>query len=267
MDDDATIALIDSGDEGNVAPGVASAAGGAASLAALEAAAGAASRREIDAIVYGPLNKQAMWLAGHKAIDELHFFTERLAVTNFCCELNNQGQLWTARVTSHIPLRAVAENITVKSIMSATELGAAAAQAALGKRPRIAIAGLNPHLGEGGAMGTEERDVITPAIETLRTRGFDISGLYPADTVFLQVGREGLDLIITMFHDQGQIALKSLGFSNTCTVLGGLPLPVVTASQGTAYDIVGQNRADPTGLASAFDLAHRLAVAKKKLSV
>jgi 4-hydroxythreonine-4-phosphate dehydrogenase len=180
--------------------------------------------------------------------------------------LNNQGQLWTARVTSHIPLRAVADNITVKSIVAATELGAAAAQAALGKQPRIAVAGLNPHLGEGGAMGTEERDVIMPAIETLRARGYDISGLYPADTVFLQVGREGLDLVITMFHDQGQIALKSLGFSNTCTVLGGLPLPVVTASQGTAYDIVGQNRADPAGLTTAFDLAHRLALAKKKLS-
>lgn len=258
------VALISGLDRAGYKPGEASAAGGAATLAALEGAADAAGAGQVDAIVYGPLNKQAMWLAGHKALDELHFFSGRLGVAGFCCEMNNQGALWTTRVTSHIPLRAVADNVSVASIVAATEAGARAVEASSGKRPRIAVAGLNPHLGEGGAMGTEEIEIILPAIEVLRGRGHDVAGLYPADTVFLRVGPEKLDLIVTMFHDQGQIALKTLGFSNTSTVLGGLPLPIVTASQGTAYDIVGQNRADPAGLTAAFDLAHRLAIAARK---
>ncbi|TPK33948.1 4-hydroxythreonine-4-phosphate dehydrogenase PdxA [Mesorhizobium sp. B2-5-3] len=258
------VALISGLDRDGYKPGVASAEGGTATLAALESAADAAGAGQLDAIVYGPLNKQAMWLAGHKAIDELHFFSSRLGVAGFCCEMNNQGALWTARVTSHIPLRAVADNISVESIIAATVAGAKAVESSSGKRARIAVAGLNPHLGEGGAMGTEEIEIILPAIERLKELGYDVAGLYPADTVFLRVGPEKLDLIITMFHDQGQIALKTLGFANTSTVLGGLPLPIVTASQGTAYDIVGQNRADPAGLTAAFDLAHRLAIAARK---
>lgn len=259
-------ALVECADDRGYSAGVASAAGGRAALSALESAVRLAASGQIDAIVYGPLNKQAMWLAGHKAIDELHFFKERLGVTGFCCELNRQGNLWTTRVTSHIPLRQVPDNITVDTIVAATEAGIQAFEAAQKRRPRIAVAGLNPHLGEGGAMGTEEIDVILPAIETLRARGHDVAGLYPADTVFLRIASERIDLVVTMFHDQGQIALKALGFANTCTVLGGLPLPIVTASQGTAYDIVGQNRADPTGLLNAFELAHQLAVSRGKKS-
>ncbi|MEP7457326.1 4-hydroxythreonine-4-phosphate dehydrogenase PdxA [Phyllobacterium sp. SB3] len=258
--------LVQCGDDRGYSPGVASAEGGVAVLSALEAVAQSAVAGEIDAIVYGPLNKQAMWLAGHKAIDELHFFKERLGVSGFCCELNKQGELWTTRVTSHIPLRLVTDNISVDTIVAATEAGVQAFEAAQKRRPRIAIAGLNPHLGEGGAMGREEIDVIMPAIKALRARGHDVAGLYPADTVFLRIASECIDVVVTMFHDQGQIALKALGFANTSTVLGGLPLPVVTASQGTAYDIVGRNLADPTGLINAFELAHQLAVSRGKKS-
>lgn len=240
-------------------PGAASAEGGAATLLALDGAVSAAKAGQVDAVVYGPLNKQALWLAGHTAIDELHFFRDRLGVNGFCCELNCQGELWTSRVTSHIPFREVADAITIDAVVAAGEAGARAAQVANGRQPRIAVAGLNPHLGEGGAMGMEEIEVILPAIEVLRGRGYDVAGLYPADTVFRRVEPEAIDLVVTMFHDQGQIALKALGFGGTSTVLGGLPLPVVTASQGTAYDIVGQNRADPAGLIAAFDLARRLA--------
>jgi 4-hydroxy-L-threonine phosphate dehydrogenase PdxA len=256
------VAVIRGLDRPGYTPGQASAAGGAASLTALKAAAHAASLGLVDAVVYGPLNKQAMWLAGHHAIDELHFFCEQLGAKGFSCEINNQGDIWTSRVTSHIPLRAVAENITVEKIIAATRAGAAAVCASSGKKPRIAVAGLNPHLGEGGAMGREEIDVILPAIERLKAMNYDVAGLFPADTVFLRLVPEKIDLVITMFHDQGQIALKALGFNSTTTVLAGLPLPIVTASQGTAYDIVGQNRANPAGLTAAFDLACRLASAK-----
>lgn len=252
------VALLAIRGDRRVEPGKAGTAGGAETLEALEAATAEADR--LDAIVYAPLNKQAMWMAGHEAIDELHFFADRLGVDGFTCELNKQGELWTSRVTSHIPLVEVAKAITVESVVAATELGARAAAAVNGHPARIAVAGLNPHMGEGGAMGREELDVLMPAIEELRARGFEMAGLFPADTVFLRVGAERIDLIVTMFHDQGQIALKALGFGETSTVLGGLPLPVVTASQGTAYDIVGQNRADPSGMIVAFDLACQLAM-------
>ena len=235
-----------------------SAESGATTLAAMEAAATAAREGRIEALVYGPLNKQALWLAGHAEVDELHFFRARLGVNGFCCELNAQGGLWTARVTSHIPFREVADAITVDSVMAATATGAAAVRRALGRAPRIALAGLNPHLGEGGALGREEIDAILPAMQKLSDQGYEIVGLFPADTIFRQVAEKRIDLIVTMFHDQGQIALKAMGFGMTSTVLGGLPLPVVTASQGTAYDIAGRNLADPAGLIAAFDLAAEL---------
>ncbi|MEJ8570424.1 4-hydroxythreonine-4-phosphate dehydrogenase PdxA [Microbaculum marinum] len=263
MSADARVALLATFEGPEIRPGAASAEGGAATLEAMEAAAAAANRGEIDAIVYAPLNKQAMWLAGHTAIDELHFFADRLGVDTFTCELNKQGRVWTSRVTSHIPLAEVARTISIETVGRATRLGAETFAAAQGRPPRIAVAGLNPHLGEGGAMGREEIDILGPAIDELRAEGYDIAGLYPADTVFLRVEAEGIDLVITMFHDQGQIALKALGFGATSTILGGLPLPVVTASQGTAYDIVGQNRADPSGMIGAFDLACQLATAKQ----
>lgn len=256
--------LVATRDVPGYAPGKASAEGGATTLAALEAAALAVREGTVDAVVYAPLNKQALWLAGHKDIDELHFFRSRLGVSGFCCELNCQGKLWTARVTSHIPLRDVADAITVESVLAATRLGAGTVRAVKGSAPRIAIAGLNPHLGEGGAMGREEIDVLMPAIEILRAEGIDVVGLYPADTVFLQAAGKDIDMIVTMFHDQGQIALKAMGFGQTSTVMGGMPIPIVTASQGTAYDIAGRNLADPSGLLAAFDLAVHLGRTKQR---
>jgi 4-hydroxy-L-threonine phosphate dehydrogenase PdxA len=250
--------LVPTQDFAGYVPGKASAEGGATTLAALEAAAAAVRDGTVDAVVYAPLNKQALWLAGHTDIDELHFFRSRLGVSGFCCELNSQGKLWTARVTSHIPLREVADAITVESVLAAARLGAEAVRKVKGAEPRIAIAGLNPHLGEGGAMGREEIDVLVPAIDILRAEGFDVAGLYPADTIFLQVAEKNIDMVVTMFHDQGQIALKAMGFGQTSTVMGGMPIPIVTASQGTAYDIAGRNLADPSGLLAAFDLAVHL---------
>ncbi len=124
--------------------------------------------------------------------------------------------------------------------------------------PRVAVAGLNPHAGDGGTIGNEDAEVILPAIEALRAEGLNVSGPSSPDTVFVMAHRGAYDLVVTMYHDQGQIALKSLGFERVVTMLGGLPVPAMTASSGSAYDITGKNLAVPDGLISASELAVRL---------
>lgn len=245
--------------EAEITPGAASVAGGAYTLAGLRNAAQAVIEGRLDGVLYAPLNKQAMSLAGHKALDELHYFRDLLDVRGFCCELNNQGSLWTVRVTSHVPLREVANLITADTIGKAVRLGVEAVRRTGVASPRVVIAGLNPHLGEGGTMGREEIDIILPTAAALKADGIDIVGVYPADTAVPRALREGVDLVVTMYHDQGQIALKALGFDRTVTVLGGLPVPFATPSQGSAYDIAGKNLADPAGLKASFRLLEKMA--------
>jgi 4-hydroxythreonine-4-phosphate dehydrogenase len=123
--------------------------------------------------------------------------------------------------------------------------------------PRIKVAALNPHGGEGGLLGREEEEIIAPAVRRLQERGIAVSGPIPADTLFLQ--RSNADAIVSMYHDQGQIAMKLLGFDRGVTVQGGLPYPVTTPAHGTAHDIAGSGKAKPDGMIAAFDVLLRLA--------
>ena len=124
--------------------------------------------------------------------------------------------------------------------------------------PRVAVAGLNPHNGDGGTCGREEIDVIEPAVRELNARGMAVVGPFPADTIFLRARDGELDAIVTMYHDQGQIAIKLLGFSRGVTVQGGLPVPITTPAHGTAYDIAGQGKANVQAMANAFAIACRM---------
>ena len=125
-------------------------------------------------------------------------------------------------------------------------------------RPRVAVAAFNPHGGDGGVCGREEIDIIAPAVAGLNAEGLDIAGPFPADTIFLKA-RDGLfDAIVTMYHDQGQIAIKLMGFSKGVTVQGGLPIPITTPAHGTAYDIAGQGRANVDATWQAFQIAIRM---------
>jgi len=127
------------------------------------------------------------------------------------------------------------------------------------KSPRVAVTGLNPHAGDGGSIGSEEIDVIAPAIERAKARGIDAAGPMPSDTVFVAARRGDYDAVVTMYHDQGQIAMKLMGFDKGVTLHGGLPVPVATCASGTAFDIVGRNVANVEGLQQAFDLAVAIA--------
>lgn len=214
-----------------------------------------------DAMVFAPLNKQAMKLAGMPFSDELHYFASLLNFTGPVSEINVMGNLWTSRVTSHVPLREVAGLVTRERIHEAVHLLANALQAAGLPAPRLAVAALNPHAGEGGTLGTEELDIIGPALDELRTAGMAIAGPLPSDTLFLAAVRGDFDGVITMYHDQGQIALKLMGFNRGVTVAGGLPVIITTPAHGTAHDITGRNCADVNPLREAFRIACRMASA------
>lgn len=230
---------------------------GSEMLAAWEVLIGWIASGAVDGVVYAPLNKQAMGLAGHRAGDELEFLSARLS-PQAAGEINVLGALWTSRVTSHIPLRAVADHITAASIGKAVRL-IHAAQTAAGLTPRIAVAALNPHAGEGGLYGSEEAEVIVPAVAALAAEGLPVEGPYPSDTIFPRAARMGWTAVVTMYHDQGQIALKLIGLGESVTLLSGFPVPIATPGHGTAYDIAGQGVAKSQGLAAALALTARLA--------
>jgi 4-hydroxythreonine-4-phosphate dehydrogenase len=132
-------------------------------------------------------------------------------------------------------------------------------------RPRIAVCGLNPHNGDNGSFGREEIDVIAPAVAAARGQGMDVDGPFPADTIFLKVQGEqrACDAIVTMYHDQGQIALKLMGFWRGVTVQGGLPIPITTPAHGTAFDIVAEGVANLGATRQAFELACRMGLAQQ----
>ncbi|HTX04123.1 MAG TPA: 4-hydroxythreonine-4-phosphate dehydrogenase PdxA, partial [Candidatus Acidoferrales bacterium] len=219
-------------------------------------------RGEIDGIVFAPLNKNAMRLGGLREGDELDFIVERLGFGGNCGELNVLGNLWTSRVTSHVPLRDVGALVTQSRVYAAILLANDTLRASGISAPRLAVAGLNPHAGDGGTYGDEEIREIAPAIERAKDDGIDARGPFPADTVFVAAMNGDYDAVVTMYHDQGQIAMKLLRFGSGVTVLAGLPVPITTVGHGTAYDIVGKGIARPDGLREAFRICCSMARAK-----
>lgn len=236
----------------------AQAACGAAVLRVLNLCMDGAKRGEVDAICFAPLNKQAMKLGGLKHEDELHHFAEYLGVTSYFCEFNTLGDLWTSRVSSHIPLKDAASMLSRERIVEAARLIYRSLQASGTASPTVAIAAFNPHGGDGGMCGREEIDIIEPAVRELRASGFPVDGPFPADTIFLKARDGQYQAIVTMYHDQGQIAIKLMGFSKGVTVQGGLPVPITTPAHGTAYDIAGQGAADVNAMLNAFHIAQRM---------
>ncbi|HSW21689.1 MAG TPA: 4-hydroxythreonine-4-phosphate dehydrogenase PdxA, partial [Burkholderiaceae bacterium] len=243
---------------------VSTAAGGRYSLDTLALGLSAVARGRADAMLFAPLNKHSLHLAGMRTADELHWFAEQLGFDGPVGEFNVLDGLWTSRVTSHIALRDVADQITAEGVTRGIEMIAQAMAGAGITQPRIAVCGLNPHNGDNGSFGREELDVIGPAVEAARSRGIPVQGPFAADTIFLKVQGEQrqYDGVVTMYHDQGQIAMKLMGFWRGVTVQGGLPIPITTPAHGTAFDIAGQGVANPGAMKQAFQLACRMASAR-----
>lgn len=242
----------------------AQAVGGASVLQVLNTCMDAAKAGAVDAICFAPLNKFAMKLSGMKHEDELHHFAQYLGVTGYFCEFNTLGDLWTSRVSSHIPLKDAASYLTKDRIKDATRLIYRSLQAAGFAAPKVAVAAFNPHGGDGGTCGCEEVEIIEPAVRELTAEGFPAGGPFPADTIFLKARDGDYQAIVTMYHDQGQIAIKLMGFSKGVTVQGGLPVPITTPAHGTAYDIAGKGVADVDATANAFQIAARMGLAQLK---
>jgi len=234
--------------------------GGRYSLDTLKVALDLTTSGKTDAILFAPLNKTSLHLGGMTCSDELHWFAEQIGYTGTVCEINVMDDIWTSRVTSHMALKDVPQLITQERVIEAIRLIDSALKQSGKERPRIAVCGFNPHCGDNGNFGREEIDVIAPAVAKAQAAGFAAEGPFPADTIFLKVqgDRHEYDAVVTMYHDQGQIAIKLMGFSRGVSVQGGLPIPIATPAHGTAFDIASQGVANVGATLQAFKMACRM---------
>ncbi len=221
----------------------------------------------LDGIVFAPLNKHALHDGGWHFQDEHQMFAHLAGHRGPFGEMNVLDNLWMSRVTSHISLRKALDQITVKRIVAALGLAHNTMQSAGMARPRIAVAALNPHAGELGLFGSEEIEIIIPAVMKASRQGIHCTGPFPADTVFLKAFAGEYDGVLSMYHDQGQIATKLRGFQRGVTVTAGLEIPFTTPAHGTAFDIVGKGIATTGALEQAVRLCARLSAARQSKPV
>ena len=250
--------------KGKFTDAIATVEGGCYSLETMQTALDLVLEGKTDAICYAPLNKEAMHLAGMTESDEMNWCADRLGYDGYFCELNVLEELWTARVTSHIALKDVSSMISEERIIASIELVDGSLKQAAIEKPRIAVAALNPHGGDGGNFGREEIDIIAPAVNRARAKGIQVDGPFPADTIFLKGLSGEYNAIVTMYHDQGQIAMKLTGFERGVTVFGGVPIPITTPAHGTAFDIMGKGTANVSAMRHAFDLAYCMGLQRRR---
>jgi len=235
--------------------GEVSAESGKSVLEAMDYALDLAKEKKIDAINFGPMNKTSLMMGGCQYNDEHDFMQNKLEMKEFCCEFNVVDNFWTARVTSHIPIKEVPENITKENILKPIKLLDQTLKMSGIKNPRIAVQALNPH----AEFGTEEKDEIIPAIEEAKKMGIYADGPLPCDTSFITAFKnKNHDCIVGMYHDALQCGLKAFGFDRGVTVSGGLTVPVTTPAHGTAFDIVGTNTANLEPTINSFKLAVKM---------
>jgi 4-hydroxythreonine-4-phosphate dehydrogenase len=231
-------------------------------------AAQAALNGEIAALVTAPLHKEALAAAGvpfpghtellqAEAARHAGVPVERMPVRMM---LANE-ELRTVLVSIHVSLRQALEAVTRERVLETLRITDRALTRVLGHRPRIAVAGLNPHAGEGGLFGREELDVIAPALQAAAAEGLDVHGPHAPDTVFMRARRGEFEVVVAMYHDQGLIPVKYLGVEQGVNVTLGLPLVRTSPDHGTAFDIAGTGRADASSLLEALRMARRLAAA------
>ena len=251
---------------GPITHGRVSAEGGRSALITARFALEHARGGKLDGIMFAPFNKEALRLAGSPYPSELALFAHELGVTTPYGEHNVLSHLWTSRVSSHVSLADVPSLITRARVLETIRFLHASLRNYGIKTPRIAVSALNPHASDGGLFGTEEKTQIAPAIADAVGEGIAAFGPFPAYTIFLRVKTERCDCVVSMFHDQGQIAAELLGFHRGVTVCGGLPIPIASPAHGAAMDIAGKGVANPGATKEAFRLLTRLAAGNLKAS-
>jgi 4-hydroxythreonine-4-phosphate dehydrogenase len=220
-------------------------------------------RQELDALVTAPVSKLAIVRAGHAFVGQTEFLSQLAGVARTAMMLlgHDERERWlrVALVTTHVPLKQVATHITREKVMLAIELADQACRDLGLPRARIAVCGLNPHAGEGGQMGDEEQTVIGPTVLAAQRKNFNVVGPLSGDTVFHHALRGEFDAVVAMYHDQGLAPLKAVAFDTGVNWTLGLPFIRTSPDHGTAYDIAGQGRANPSSMIAALRLAKQLA--------
>ncbi|KJS22916.1 MAG: 4-hydroxythreonine-4-phosphate dehydrogenase [Clostridiaceae bacterium BRH_c20a] len=214
---------------------------------------------QIKGIMYAPFNKAALILGGHNFECEHHLFAHYFETQGTFGEMNVLNNLWTSRVTSHIPLKDVVQNLNSERVLAAIKLAYNTLTKAGFESPRIAVAAINPHGGESGLCGREEIDIIAPGVQMAKDENINAMGPFPSDTLFINAFKGDYDAVVTMYHDQGQIAIKLMGFQFGVTVAAGQPYPVATPAHGTAFDIVGKGIAKTSATENALILTAKMA--------
>ena len=242
-------------------PGHPSTSGAHCSLDSLELAVGLARSGSASAVVTGPVAKEQLYAIGFAHPGQTEFVAERCGVARATVAMMLAGPtLRTVPVTTHVTLAAVANELTSALIESRGRAVLRGLQRTFGiAEPRLAVAGLNPHSGEGGALGREEIEIIAPAIAALAAEGWRVTGPHPADTMFHTAARANYDAALCMYHDQALIPIKALHFEDAVNVTLGLPIVRTAPDHGTAFDIAGQDRADPRPMAAAIRTANECA--------
>ena len=256
-----------------IQPGKLNAEAGRLAYAAIERAVALAMAGEIDAIVTAPISKEALHLAGHTYPGHTEILAE-LTGSKGSCMMLVHDRLRVSHVSTHVALAEVPRRVTPERLRYVIDLTYEALCDLGCERPRIGVCALNPHAGEGGMFGREDIDVIAPVVESYRAEGMDVTGPVPGDTVYVKALAGQFDAVVAMYHDQGHIVVKTLGFvmdpaSGQMSALSGvnvtLGLPIVRTSvdHGTAFDIAGKGIANPQSMIEAIEVAARLVGARK----
>lgn len=224
-------------------------------------------RRELGALVTSPVNKESILSSGWPFIGQTEFLSQLAGAERTAMMLlgHDDRNRWLRVVlaTTHLPLKLVAAQLTQAKVELAIALAAQACRDLGLPRARVGVCGLNPHAGEGGKLGDEEKTIITPGVETARQTQLDVAGPFAADSLFYQAYRGDYDVVVAMYHDQGLVPLKMIGFESGVNWTLGLPFIRTSPDHGTAYDIAGQNRANPSSMLAAIRLAKQLAQARR----
>ncbi|TFY99638.1 4-hydroxythreonine-4-phosphate dehydrogenase PdxA [Ramlibacter rhizophilus] len=226
-------------------------------------AARAALAGQVDAVVTAPLNKEALSRAGFEEPGHTELLAQEAAAHRGhpvpVRMMLASHELRTVLVSIHVSLREAIEAVTQANVVQTLQITHEALARALGRPPRIAVAGLNPHAGEGGLFGREEQEAIAPAVQAAQAQGIQASGPWPPDTIFMRArGLREFDVVVAMYHDQGLIPVKYLGLEHGVNVTLGLPFVRTSPDHGTAFDIAGTGRADPASLLEAIRVARSM---------
>jgi 4-hydroxythreonine-4-phosphate dehydrogenase len=262
---DRALPLMSVEDGGDITPGEPNLEGARCSLDSLEVATGLTRSGAAAALVTGPVSKAQLYAIGFTHPGQTEFVAERCGISGDNVVMMLAGpDLRVVPVTTHLPLIEVARSLSVEVIVAKARTTVRGLQRSFGiERPRLAFAGFNPHAGEGGAIGTEEIDLVLPAIEQLREEGIDALGPYAADTMFHARARAAYDAAICLYHDQALIPLKTLYFDQGVNMTLGLPIVRTAPDHGTAFPIAGRGKAHPGAMIAAIRLAAQAATQRK----